>query len=278
MDAHLIISAIKGFPEVFPGDDLSKLIGDALSSVPGGPHAGDIIAVTSKIVSKAEGQFVSAVDREEAIAQETVRVVATKEHAGGVTRIVENRQGLVLAAAGVDNSNAPKGTVLLLPTDPDLSAARIGLALTDRFKLPIGVIVTDTLGRPWREGQTDAAIGAWGIKVIEDYRGNVDQYGNVLTASFAAVADEIASAADLVKGKTAGCPVALVRGLDRFVYSPSNETQPWSTGRSLIRDSKDDLFRLGSAESYDAGYSAGWEAAKREFQKIHLERPVMSSR
>ena len=178
---------------------------------------GDILAVTSKIVSKAEGRQVAADDREQAITDETVRVVATRAHPGGVTRIVENRQGLVLAAAGVDASNTPDGIVLLLPVDPDASARALCAALRERTGLRLGVLITDTAGRPWREGQTDIAIGAAGVAVLDDLRGTTDAGGRRLDVTVAAVADEIAAAADLVKGKTSGNPVAVVRGLGRLV-------------------------------------------------------------
>src|SRR5690554_6671402 len=140
--------AIEGIPEIVPGDDLAAIIGERLQSEPEQPLDGDILVVTSKVVSKAEGRVVSAGDREQAITDETVRVVASREHPGGVTRIVENRLGLVMAAAGVDSSNTPDGTVLLLPQDPDRSANVIAASLRERFGVRIGVIISDTLGRP----------------------------------------------------------------------------------------------------------------------------------
>jgi coenzyme F420-0:L-glutamate ligase / coenzyme F420-1:gamma-L-glutamate ligase len=257
----LSITALDGIPEIGPGDDLAALIGDALAASDEGIHDGDILVVTSKIISKAEGRQLSAVDREEAITAETVRLVASRTHPGGVTRIVENRQGLVLAAAGVDNSNTPDGTILLLPEDPDASARRLCLALRQRFGVVLGVILSDTLGRPWREGQTDAAIGAAGIRVLEDYRGTRDVHGNVLAVSAAAVADEIAGAADLVKGKAAGRPVALVRGLGSLVLSDLDGAGLSGTARGLVRPAQNDMFRLGSDEAYALGYADGQAAA-----------------
>ncbi|NYF11299.1 coenzyme F420-0:L-glutamate ligase/coenzyme F420-1:gamma-L-glutamate ligase [Leifsonia sp. AK011] len=247
----LSVFALDGLPEIQPGDDLATMIGDAAGEL----EAGDILVVTSKIVSKAEGRIVRADDREAAIDSETVRVVATREHPGGVTRIVETRHGLVLAAAGVDASNAPDGTVLLLPEDPDASARAIAEALRTRFGVDLGVIVTDTLGRPWREGQTDVAIGAAGIRVLHDLRGTTDTGGRRLDATIAAVADEIAAAADLVKGKTSGRPVAVVRGLAELV-GPLD----LPGARAIIRSASDDMFRLGTAEAWDEGYRAGLEA------------------
>src|SRR5690554_7297473 len=161
--------AIAGIPEIREGDDLAAIIGDRFEGDQ--PRDGDILVVTSKIVSKAEGRIVEAKDREQAITDETVRLVASREHPGGVTRIVENRLGLVMAAAGVDASNTPDCTVLLLPLDPDASARSLAEALRDRFGVHIGVVISDTLGRPWRLGQTDAAIGAAGIRVFDDLRG-----------------------------------------------------------------------------------------------------------
>lgn len=246
---------VPGLPEIAAGDDLAALIGDAVPPL----EDGDILVVTSKIVSKAEGRQVAAVDREDAITAETVRVVASREHPGGVTRIVENRQGLVLAAAGVDASNTPEGTVLLLPEDPDASARALALALRERFGVRIGVILSDTLGRAWREGQTDAAIGAAGILVLDDLRGTADTNGRRLDVTVAAVADEIAAAADLVKGKTSGVPVAVVRGLGHLV------TELDAPGaRALIRPAEQDMFRLGTREAWDEGYRAGLHATQHD--------------
>jgi coenzyme F420-0:L-glutamate ligase/coenzyme F420-1:gamma-L-glutamate ligase len=242
--------AIEGIPEITEGDDLATLIGDRFESE--GPQDGDILMVTSKIVSKAEGRSVEAKDREQAITDETVRLVASREHPGGVTRIVENRLGLVMAAAGVDSSNTPDGTVLLLPVDPDASARVIAENLRKRFGVRIGVIVSDTLGRPWRLGQTDAAIGAAGIRVFEDLRGSTDAGGRPLEATITAVADELAGAADLVKGKAAGLPVAVVRGMGQLV---GDIDLPGA--RSLVRSADQDMFRLGSDEAYATGMRDG---------------------
>lgn len=201
--------ALPGLPEVRAGDDIAKLIATAEP----GLADGDVLLVTSKIVSKAEGRILEATDREAAIDAETVRVVARR----GTLRIVENRQGLVMAAAGVDASNTPAGTVLLLPEDPDRSARAIRDGLRDTLGVEVGVVVTDTFGRPWRAGLTDVAIGAAGVRVLDDLRGGTDAYGNPLNATVVATADELAAAGDLVKGKAAGLPVAVVRGLAHVV-------------------------------------------------------------
>jgi len=249
----LTVFAVGGLPEFTEGDDLAKIIGDAVEGI---LEDGDILAVTSKIVSKAEGRLLKADDREDAITAETVRVVASRAHPGGVTRIVENKLGLVLAAAGVDSSNTPEGHVLLLPEDPDASAHALAVALRERFGLAIGIVVSDTLGRPWRQGQTDVAIGAAGIRVLDDLRGTNDANGRRLDVTVAASADEIASAADLVKGKAGGLPVAIVRGLGHLMGSLD---EPGA--RALVRPAAEDMFRLGTQEAWDEGYRAGLHAA-----------------
>ncbi|MET8117543.1 coenzyme F420-0:L-glutamate ligase [Streptomyces prasinus] len=230
--------AVAGLPEVRRGDDLAKLIAAAEP----GLADGDVLLVTSKIVSKAEGRVVEASDREAAIDAETVRVVARR----GPLRIVENRQGLVMAAAGVDASNTPTGTVLLLPEDPDASARAIREGLRDALGVTVGVLVTDTFGRPWRAGLTDVAIGAAGVHVLDDLRGGTDAYGNPLSATVVATADELAAAGDLVKGKAAGLPVAVVRGLPALVAADGEHGEG---ARAMVRDSRDDMFRLGTSEA-----------------------------
>ena len=246
--APLTVFALAGIPEIVAGDDLAALIGDACVE----PLLdGDILAVTSKVVSKAEGRMILADDREQAITDETVRVVATRTHPGGVTRIVESRLGIVAAAAGVDGSNTPDGTVLLLPVDPDASAARLRAALESRFGVRLGVIVTDTLGRAWREGQTDAAIGGSGVRLLDDLRGTLDTQGRRLDVTAPAVGDEIAAAADLVKRKSDGLPVAVVRGLGHLLDDSA------AGARSLVRPAANDMFRLGAAEAEALGYERG---------------------
>jgi coenzyme F420-0:L-glutamate ligase/coenzyme F420-1:gamma-L-glutamate ligase len=246
------VFAVDGIPEISAGDDLAAILGDALA---GSAEDGDILVVTSKILSKAEGRQVAAADREDAITAETVRVVATRPHPGGVTRIVENKQGLVLAAAGVDSSNTPDGMVLLLPEDPDASARALCAALRERLQLRVGVVVSDTLGRPWRLGQTDLAIGAAGVQAIDDLRGTADSGGRRLEATIVAVADELASAAELVKGKADGRPVAVIRGLGHLITGLDTPG-----ARSIVRPSADDLFRSGSDEAWHAGFEAGRQA------------------
>jgi coenzyme F420-0:L-glutamate ligase / coenzyme F420-1:gamma-L-glutamate ligase len=234
---ELTVLAVPGLPEIKAGDDLAALIADAALAGPG-LLDGDILVVTSKIVSKAEDRVVQG-DRESAIDAETVRVVARR----GPTTISQTRHGLVLAAAGVDESNTAPGTVVLLPLDPDASARRLRKAITERCRVQVGVIVTDTMGRPWRAGQTDTAIGAAGVQPLRDHRGQADTFGKVLEVTVAAVADEIAAAADLVKQKTTQIPVAIVRGLAVLVTEASGPG-----AAALIRPAAEDMFRLGAAD------------------------------
>jgi coenzyme F420-0:L-glutamate ligase/coenzyme F420-1:gamma-L-glutamate ligase len=230
----ITITGVPGLPEIAAGADLAALIGAAAPDL----RDGDIVVITSKIVSKAEGRVVD-ISRDEAIEAETVRVVARR----GPTTIAQTRHGFVLAAAGVDASNTSPGTVVLLPSDPDESARRLRKGLQDRAGARLGVIVTDTMGRPWRTGQTDTAIGAAGVVPARDHRGETDTFGNILEVTIAAVADEIAAAADLVKGKSRQVPVAVLRGLAELV---TDEDGPGA--RALVRPADEDMFRFGSAD------------------------------
>jgi coenzyme F420-0:L-glutamate ligase/coenzyme F420-1:gamma-L-glutamate ligase len=231
---RLEVWGVEGMPEVCAGDDIAALVIGAGADL----RDGDVLVVTSKVVSKAEGRVVPGT-REQHLAAESVRVVASRSY----TSIVETRHGLVMAAAGIDASNVPGGCVALLPLDPDASAARIRGRLRDELGVDVAVIVSDTMGRPWRDGVTDAAIGASGLDVLWDLRGRHDAQGNLLEATVVAVADELAAAADLVKGKLAATPIAVVRGfpLQRNVFGDS--------ARRLIRRSADDMFRLGTREA-----------------------------
>lgn len=234
----LEIWALEGLPEVQAGDDLAELVATALDRTGATLHDGDVLVVTSKVVSKAEGRVVS-LDREEAITAETERLVARR----GPTRIVATRQGLVLAAAGVDASNTPAGTVVLLPVDPDASARELRSRLLQRLGVDVAVVVSDTFGRPWRLGLTDQAIGVAGIAPLDDARGKADAFGNVLDVTVTAVADEVAAAADLVKGKLAGLPVAVVRGLGARVLA---EHGPGAA--AVVRPLDEDMFHLGARD------------------------------
>ena len=257
----LTVIGIDGLPEISSGHDLAAMIIETLAAAkwPDGSASvtdGDIVVVTSKIVSKAEGRVIDADSRDDAITAETVRVVATKTTPRGVTRIVETSHGLIMAAAGVDASNTPAGTVLLLPIDPDASARILCAKIREATGKRIGVVITDTMGRAWRDGLTDAAIGAAGVQVLDDYRGRVDTQGRPLEMTVTAIADEIAAAADLVTGKVSGQPVAVVRGLAAYVVDDDGPG-----ARALVRPGTDDLFWLGTAEAMQMGREAGHREA-----------------
>jgi coenzyme F420-0:L-glutamate ligase/coenzyme F420-1:gamma-L-glutamate ligase len=236
---------VAGIGEVTTDTDLGALLA-ALDLADG-----DVVLVTSKVVSKAEGRT-RELDRDEAIRGETVRVVARR----GPTSIVENHLGLVMAAAGIDASNVDKTHLVLLPADPDASARALHTALAARG-LHVGVIVSDTMGRAWRNGLTDVALGAAGIEPFRDHRGEIDPYGNELQLTQMAVIDELAAAADLVKGKLTGIPAALVRG------SGVPVTQDDGPGAaSLLRPAREDWFRYGHVEAVAA--SLGLDPAQTE--------------
>jgi len=257
----ITIFAPAGIGEVEVGADLAALVVSAVDGHPQGPlRDGDIVVITSKIVSKAEGRIASAAERGPAIEAETARTVARRD----ATRIVRTTFGLTLAAAGVDNSNVAQGSILLLPTDPDRSAERLRDELTAHSGVQLGVLISDTAGRPWRVGQTDHAIGAAGIRVVERYTGSRDQYGNSLQITAMAVGDELAAAADLVKGKLSRLPVAVIRGLDRLVIDDAENAI------SLLRPDSADLFRFGSREAVLAAVLEATEQAERYEELVGL--------
>jgi coenzyme F420-0:L-glutamate ligase/coenzyme F420-1:gamma-L-glutamate ligase len=231
------VTAPDGAPEVQPGDDLAALLLPLVDLADG-----DVVVVTSKVVSKAEGRVVPGTDRDAAIADEAVRVVARR----GPTTIVRTRHGLTMAAAGVDNSNIEVGMLVLLPLDPDDSARRLRAAVAERTGLNVGVVVTDTAGRAWREGQTDIAIGAAGLTVLDDHAGRVDGHGNPLAVTAPAVADEIAGVAELAAGKLGGRPFAVVRGRSDLVLAPGDDGPG---AAALVRPETGDLFGFGAREA-----------------------------
>jgi coenzyme F420-0:L-glutamate ligase/coenzyme F420-1:gamma-L-glutamate ligase len=231
-----------GAPEIVEGDDLAAiLVGLVAGDRLGGLLDGDIVAVTSKVVAKAEGR-VRAGSRDDAVAEETVRHVARR----GATAIVRTRLGLTMAAAGVDASNVRPGHVVLLPLDPDASARALRLRLAELTGRVVGVLVTDTSGRAWREGQTDIAIGAAGVRVIEDYTGRSDAQGNPLAVTAPAVADELAGTAELVQGKLGRRPFAVLRGRADLVLA-ADDDGPGAA--ALVRPEATDMFGLGSREA-----------------------------
>jgi coenzyme F420-0:L-glutamate ligase / coenzyme F420-1:gamma-L-glutamate ligase len=227
---------VTGLPEIGPGDDLATLLVSAA-----GLRDRDLVVVTSKVVSKAEGRVVSG-DRGEALDREADRFVARRGH----TAIVRTRHGLVMAAAGIDASNTEPGTLVLLPKDPDASARRLREAIAVGGGLNVGVLVSDTSGRAWRTGQTDIAVGAAGVVVLDDHAGRDDGYGNLLAVTAPALADEITAAADLVTGKLSRSPAAVVRGLGDLVLPPG---QHGPGAGALVRPEAQDMFGLGSREA-----------------------------
>ncbi|MCW2764104.1 MAG: putative F420-dependent oxidoreductase [Nocardioides sp.] len=230
------VVAPDGAPEVRRGDDLVALLLPLVDLADG-----DVVVVTSKVVSKAEGRVVTG-SRDDLLPSETVRVVARR----GPTTIVRTRLGLTMAAAGIDGSNVEVGSVVLLPDDPDASARTIRSRIRERTGHNVGVIVTDTAGRAWREGQTDIAIGAAGLLVAEDFAGRLDAHGNELEVTAPAVADEIAGVSELAQGKLGGRPFAVVRGRPDLVL-PVGEDGPGA--RSLVRAEGGDLFGYGAREA-----------------------------
>lgn len=253
---ELRISGLEGIPEVQPGDDLAALILEALARRDFGDrrrrsHQGAVVLVVAqKVVSKAEGRIVRLEDvrtsgRAEAWAQahnrdprivelallEAKRIVRMDR---GVL-IAETRHGFVCANAGVDTSNAPPGCAVLLPEDPDSSARSLQERLSSVLGIGVGVVISDTFGRPWRQGLTNVALGVAGLSPFVDYRGRKDMQGRVLHSSLLAAADELAAAAELVMGKTEAVPVVLIEGYEGPVTGGS--------GRDLIRPAAEDLFR-----------------------------------
>jgi coenzyme F420-0:L-glutamate ligase / coenzyme F420-1:gamma-L-glutamate ligase len=253
-DRALWVVPLAGMPEVRPGDELARLLLEAVGRAGLELADGDVLAVTSKVVAKAEGRLVplpaDPAGREralqETVAAETARVVARR----GRLVIAETRHGLVGANALVDASNAGGDRLVLLPADPDASAARLRADLAAMDGHDVAVVVTDTLGRPWRLGQTDVAVGLAGMGALEDWRGRVDGDGRPLEVTEVAVADEVAAAADLVKGKASRVPAALLRGVAR----PTGDGR----ARDLVRPPADDLFRTaGTAEDLLAFLEGG---------------------
>ncbi|MFP5069617.1 coenzyme F420-0:L-glutamate ligase [Pseudonocardia nantongensis] len=243
--AALQILPVPGLPEFRPGDDLAGALADALDWL----RDGDVVVVTSKVFSKVEGRLVPAPEdlderdalRRSLIDAETERILARR----GRTLIVTGKLGIVQAAAGVDGSNVRRDELALLPADPDASAAALRDGLRERLGRDVGVVVTDTLGRTWRVGQTDVAIGSAGVPVLHRYGGAVDAQGNDLLVTEIALADEIAAAADLVKGKLGALPVAVVRGM--------TVDDDGSSARDLVRPVAEDLFWLGTEEAIARG-------------------------
>lgn len=250
---ELTILPIDGLPEVSAGTDLVE----ALAATGAELRDGDVLVVTSKVISKAEGRLVdvpAGADREEfrrrLVEREARAIVARRGH----TTITRSRLGVVAAASGIDASNVDAGRLALLPLDPDGSAAALRTRIADRLGVRVAVVITDTMGRAWRVGQIDAALGSSGLQVLKDYAGQVDPHGNVLEVTNTAIADEVAAAADLVTGKTTGRPMAIVRGLPIV--------DDGSRAADLLRAEDEDMFRLGADEAFAAGRRAAVSARR----------------
>lgn len=245
---QITVRGVRGIPDLRPGDDLAGIVLEYAGDL----TDGDVVVVTSKAVSKVEGRLVSVpLDaagrdnaRRRAVDDETRSVVAQR----GPTKIVRTSHGLTMAAAGVDASNVPDGEIALLPVDPDASAARLRAGIRERAGVDVAVVVTDTAGRVWRDGLTDLAIGSAGIPALRDLRGGPDTHGHALQVTAMAQIDEIAAASELVRGKLARVPVAVLSGL------------PWvedgSVAHDLVRPLETDMFSLGTRDVVPASTSA----------------------
>jgi coenzyme F420-0:L-glutamate ligase / coenzyme F420-1:gamma-L-glutamate ligase len=265
----ITIFAPAGIGEVLPGTDLAAVILTSIEADRMGPlQDGDVVVVTSKIISKAEGREEPASRRAELISSETRHTIARR----GETRIVRTHGGLTIAAAGIDRSNVSAQSILLLPRDPDASAAKLHERLVIATGLRLGVVISDTAGRPWRIGQTDHAIGVCGVQVLNSYAGRSDAYGNELHITAMAIADELAAAADLVKGKLGGQPVAVVRGLDRVVTGVD------SSARDLLRQETQDMFGFGSQEAVLAAALAATGQQHRYEELVGLDTSERTTR
>ena len=272
----LMVTAPDGIGAITEQTDLARVVALVAATVdwPDGSRGlrpGDVVIITSKVVAKAEGRVRPATQRTEAQAAETQQVVA---RIPGGTVIARTHHGLVLAGAGIDESNTADGTIVLLPSDPDGSARRLRRDLEQASDTaPLAVIITDTLGRAWRLGQTDTAIGVAGLDPLQDLAGAPDTAGRPLSVTAPAVADEIAAAADLVKGKVSGRPVAFVRGLAHLVTA-----EPGPGAAALIRPPAEDLFSEGTAEARQAGMRAAVRCMKARYRACSRPRPTPARR
>ncbi|MAK54174.1 MAG: coenzyme F420-0:L-glutamate ligase [Actinomycetota bacterium] len=229
----LEIIPLEGIPEISPGDDLVEIIGQ-LNNI----QSGDILVVTQKIISKAENQMIDIdpndpLSHKPLVERESVRILRRR----GDLIISQTKHGFVCANAGIDLSNVKRGQAALLPDDSDRSARRLRDGLAGRFQLDVGIIISDTFGRPWRRGLTDVAIGSAGVLPILDLRGSPDAFGREMQVTEVALVDELASAAELVMGKSSGIPIAIVRGADTSWFGSG------SVQDQIVRDPQDDLFR-----------------------------------
>ncbi len=275
MSPEIRVIALHGIPEVREGDDLADVVDLGLSASGLTLQRGDIVVVSSKIASKALGLVADDADKDRLVARESDRVVAERALPGRVTRVVRAKAGPVMAAAGVDGSNTgSRGGWLTLPRQPDAVCRRLHDALRLRHGTQLAVVLSDTAGRPGRVGQVDFALGAWGLHVVDDLRGASDADGRALEVTTRAVADEIAAAADLVKGKASGVPVAVVRGLGDLVVARPDDGCPG--GRSLVRTGPDDWFGYGWVEAVRA--SLGVEPGTAASELVGIPPAVPDAR
>lgn len=265
-DKGVRVLPVHGLPEIREGTDLIPGLADACAALPGGIRDGDVLCVSTKIISKARGLRIAPEDKEAAIDRASLREVVRREHEGTITRVVVTRSGPVLAAAGIDASNSPGG-LLLLPEDPDAEANDLRRGLEKRLRVRLGVILTDTSSRIWRMGVGDIALGSAGVRGLQDLRGTRDTAGREMGVTVRNLADEIAAAADLVKGKTEGVPAAVVRG----VQDALSDDAPGA--RALNRAGEDDWFRLPSLES--AWTALGLEQSEQPVAAMAPEEPAV---
>lgn len=267
----LEILPVEGVPEIAPGDDLVAVLAGPVASLD--PRHGDVVVVTQKVVSKAEGRIVRAAgeERDEWVRRETRRVVARR----GDLVIAETRHGFVCANAGVDASNVEEGWLTLLPEDPDASARRLRAGLLARLGVELGLVVTDTFGRPWRLGLVEVAIGCAGLLPLVDLRGSRDHHGRELEATVIALADEVAAASGLVMGKADRIPAAIVRGVRADAVSEG----ALSGARAIVRPVDDDLFRRSvleaiAARSEEASFGPGPVPRAAIEEAVAIARPI----
>jgi coenzyme F420-0:L-glutamate ligase/coenzyme F420-1:gamma-L-glutamate ligase len=278
VNGRVTLTPLRGIPEVVEGDDLVGVIEQGLQATGVELSDGDVVVVSSKIASKARGLVTHDTDKDRVVAAETEYVVAERALDGRVARIVRSKAGPIMAAAGVDGSNTgERGGWLLLPHDPDGICREIHAGLVARYGVRLGVVLSDTAGRPWRVGQVDFALGAHGLRVLDDLRGATDADGRALEVTARALADEVAAAADLVKGKVGSVPVAVVRGLADAVADDPDASLPG--GRDLVRTGPQDWFGYGRVEAVRAalGIEPGTPPAEavgipRQGDETRLER------
>ncbi|MBO1755610.1 coenzyme F420-0:L-glutamate ligase [Allobranchiibius sp. CTAmp26] len=274
--AELRVTPLAGLPEITAGDDLATVIAAGLTAADLALQDGDILVVTSKIVSKSLGLYADPTDRESLVLAQSSSVVAERRTPDAITRVVAARSGPVMAGAGIDASNASDTQderLLLLPRDPDGAARDLHERLAALVPTRFALVLSDTSGRAWRAGLTDFALGCSGLAALEDLRGHADTHGRDLAVTVRNLADEIASAADLVKGKLDRVPVAIVRGLDHLVQAP----QDGIPARDLVRSGPGDWFALGRAEAVrDAlGVPAGSDLSRQLGIESVLPEPLV---